>query len=54
MQKKLQDIATIRSGAYIKAGMSEDIGYLQVNDFDKAENRFVLPKPSLELYDKTK
>ena len=54
MQKKIQDIALIRSGAYIKEGISEDIGYLQVNDYDKAENRFVLPKPSLELNDKTK
>jgi len=54
MQKKIQDIAFIRSGAYIKEGISEDIGYLQVNDYDKAENRFVLPKPSLELNDKTK
>ena len=54
MQKKIQDIALIRLGAYIKEGISEDIGYLHVNDYDKAENRFVLPKPSLELNDKTK
>jgi len=54
MRKKIQDIAIIRSGAYIKEGESEDVCYLQVNDFDKAENRFFLPKPSLELNDRTK
>ena len=54
MQKKIHDIALIRSGIYLKEGVSEDVGYLQINDYDKAENRFILPRPSLELNEKTK
>jgi restriction endonuclease S subunit len=54
MQKKIRDIAVVRSGAYIIEGASEEVCYLQVNDFNKAENRFVLPKPTLELNTQTK
>ena len=54
MQKKIQDIATIRSGTYIKGKSEGEVCYLQVNDYDKTKNRFFLPKPSLELNIKTK
>ena len=53
MQKKVQNIATIRSGAYIKGEPEGEVCYLQVNDYNKTENRFFLPKPSLELNAKT-
>ena len=54
MRKKIKEIAVIRSGAYIKEGPKGEICYLQVNDFNKVENKFFLLKPSLELNSNTK
>jgi len=53
MRKRIKEIAVIRSGVYMKEVPDGSVCYLQVNDFDKAENRFLLPKPSLELNVKT-
>jgi restriction endonuclease S subunit len=53
MRLKIKDIATIRSGAYIKEAMEGSVFYLQVSDFSKEENTFVLSKPILELNSKT-
>ena len=53
MQKKIQDIATIRSGAYIKDVPDGDVYYLQVNDFNRMESKFILQKPTIELDSKT-
>jgi len=53
MRKKIRDIATIRSGAYIKEMPDGDVSYLQVNNFCREENKFFLPKPALEMNRKT-
>jgi restriction endonuclease S subunit len=53
MRKKIQNIATIRSGAYIKEVPDGNVCYLQVNNFSRIENKFLLPKPTLELNNKT-
>ena len=53
MKVKIKDIAIIRSGAYIKEAMEGSVFYLQVGDFSRAENTFVLSKPILELNSKT-
>ena len=50
---KIQNIATVRSGIYIKEIPKGDVGYLQVGDFDKDTNRFLLPPLTLELNNKT-
>ncbi|WP_291527860.1 restriction endonuclease subunit S [Bacteroides sp. UBA939] len=52
MQKKIQDIATIRSGAYIKEVPEGVVCYLQVSDFNRTEGKFLLPKPTLEFNSK--
>ncbi len=49
MQKKIQDIAIIRSGAYIKEVPEGKVCCLQVSDFNRVEGEFLLPKPTLEL-----
>jgi len=54
MRKKIQDIAVIRSGAYLREVPEGEVCYLQVNDFYKTENKFFLPKPTIELSAKTK
>lgn len=53
MQKKIQDIATIRSGAYIKEAPEGVVCYLQVSDFNRIDGKFLLPKPTLEFNGKT-
>lgn len=53
MKCKIKDISTVRSGVYIKEAPKGDIGYLQISDFDKDLNRFLLPPPTLELNNKT-
>ena len=46
-------MAIVSSGAYIKEAPDGDIFYLQVNQFNRAENRFLLLKPTLERNSKT-
>ncbi|MDD2215407.1 MAG: restriction endonuclease subunit S [Eubacteriales bacterium] len=53
MRIKIKDIAIIRSGAYMKEAMGGSVFYLQVGDFSRVENTFVLSKPILELNAKT-
>lgn len=53
MGLKIKDIAIIRSGAYIKEAIEGNVFYLQVGDFSREENAFVLSKPVLELNGKT-
>jgi restriction endonuclease S subunit len=53
MQRKIQDIAIVRFGAYIKEAPEGDVCYLQVNNFNRVENKLVLSKPTLELNSKT-
>lgn len=53
MQAKIRDIAVVRSGAYIKEVPEGDVCYLQVNNYNKEKNEFLLSKPTLELNDKT-
>ena len=53
MKKKIKEIAIVRSGAYIQEAPEGDICYLQVNHFDRIENRFLLSKPTLEWNCKT-
>ena len=53
MRVKIQDIAIVRSGIYMKEIPKGEVGYLQVGDFDKEMNRFILPSPTLELNNKT-
>ena len=52
MQCKIQDIAIVRTGSYIKELQESDVHYLQVNNFDKVNDKFILPKPTLELNNK--
>ena len=52
MQKKIQDIAIIRSGVYVKEVPEGEACYLQVNNFDKGSGAFLLPEPTLELDNK--
>ena len=52
MQKKIQDIATVRSGVYVKEMPEGEVCYLQVNNFDRGSGGFLLPKPTLELDNK--
>jgi restriction endonuclease S subunit len=54
VKRKIKDIAIVRSGAYIKEAPEGDVCYLQVNNFNKMENKFLLSKPTLELNSKTK
>lgn len=53
MRVEIQNIATVRSGIYIKEIPKGGVGYLQVGDFDKDTNRFLLPPLTLELNNKT-
>jgi restriction endonuclease S subunit len=53
MRLKIKDIATVRSGAYIKEAVDGYVFYLQVSDFIREKNEFVLSRPVLELNDKT-
>lgn len=48
MKLKIKDVATIRSGAYMKESIEGSVYYLRVSDFNKEENTLVLPKPMLE------
>ena len=52
MQKKIQDIATVRSGIYVKEMLEGEVCYLQVNNFDRGSGKFLLPMPTLELDNK--
>lgn len=52
MRKKIQDIATVRSGTYMKEVLEGAVCYLQVSDFNRPEGEFLLPKPTLELNSK--
>lgn len=54
MKQKIQYIANVRSGVYLKEVPMGKACYLQVNDFDRMRNRFILPAPSLELDSKVK
>lgn len=49
MKIKIKNIATVRSGAYMKEAIEGTVFYLQVGDFSRVENTFVLSKPILEL-----
>lgn len=49
MQKTIQSIAVVRSGAYLKEVPVGAAHYLQVNLFDKEAQAFLLTKPTLEL-----
>ena len=53
MKVKIKDIAIIRSGAYIKEAMEGSVFYLQVSDFSREDDAFILSKPILELNSKT-
>lgn len=53
MRIRIKDIAIIRSGAYIKEAMERNVFYLQVSDFSREDDAFILSKPLLELNAKT-
>jgi restriction endonuclease S subunit len=53
MQREIQEIATIRSGAYIKEVPDGSVYYIQVGNFNRDNGLFVLSKPSLALNSKT-
>ncbi len=52
MQRRIQDVAAIRSGAYVKEVPEGAVCYLQVSDFSGVEGEFLLPKPTLEVNSK--
>ena len=53
MQQKIRNVAIVRSGAYVKEVSEGEAHYLQVNNFNREKNRFLLLKPTLELDSKT-
>lgn len=53
MQSEIEHIAAVRTGAYLKEVPNGNTYYLQVKDFDKAKQEFILSEPTLELNDKT-
>ena len=53
VKTKLQNIATIRTGAFLKEVPNGNTYYLQVKDFDKTKQEFILSDPTLELNEKT-
>jgi restriction endonuclease S subunit len=54
MQKRIKDIAIVRSGAYIKEAPEGSVHYLQVGNYSRAEGGFLFSVPTLELNEKTK
>lgn len=53
MQTKIQVIANVRFGAYVKEVPEGCIHYLQVNNYDKENNTILFSNPTLDLNSKT-